>query len=116
MLPPHGDAAGLTGLPEVLAISTDASAERLERRNAALQRQLEVRIAQVADLQARLDELGRVGNAGAAEAELLRAKADEYNALMATLTMRALRRPRGWYTAARRCFSTLAGRRPGRHS
>ncbi len=96
-------------------MSSDAYVERLQRRNVALQRQLEARISQVGGLQARLDERERAGPAGAAEVELLRARAAEYEALMATMTMRALRRPRAWYTGALRRFPALAGLRPGRH-
>ena len=85
---------------------TDALVERLQRRIAALERQLEARIAQVADLQVQLAEQQRqamrVSRDGAMSEEELSRKAAEYDALMATLTMRALRRPRAWYAQARR--------------
>jgi len=95
-------------------IPSGALLERLQRRNAALQRQLEARIAQVGDLRARLEKRERAGACGAVEVEALRARAAEYDALMATMTMRVLRRPRGWYAEVRRRVPALAGLRPGR--
>jgi len=114
MVPPRGDAAGLGGPPEAAKITPGASIERLQRRNAALQRQLEARIAQVGDLRALLEERERAGTCGAVEVEALRARAAEYDALMATMTMRVLRRPRAWYAEVRRRLPALAGPRPGR--
>lgn len=100
MLAAEGEAA------ERLEIPHDAQVERLRRRSAALERQLEARIAQVEDLQRRLAEAERPGAAGEAEVAALRQEAErwrtEYEALMNTFTMRALRQPRRWYAAARR--------------
>ena len=99
MLPPQGG----------LEVSSEALAERLQRRVTALERQLEARIAQVDDLRARLAQQERLtaearGDASRsrAEADVLRPKAAEYEALMRTFTMRALDRPRVLYAAARR--------------
>lgn len=108
MLSPQGEAAAHGESFDPLEVPPDALVERLQRRIAALERQLEARIAQVADLQARLD--GHAGHADHADAawaeeEVLRSKAAEYDALMATLTMRILRRPRAWYGRARRRLS-----------
>ena len=105
MLSPQGEAAAHDESFDPLEVPPDALVERLQRRIAALERQLEARIAQVADLQARLD--GHAGHVDAAwaEEEVLRSKAAEYDALMATLTMRILRRPRAWYGQARRRLS-----------
>ena len=103
MLAPDG------GPSDPLEIPADAQLERLQRRVAALERQLEARIAQVDDLRRQLDE--RAAPAGAAredaarvraEADVLRHKAEQYDALMRTFTMRALGGPRAWYASARR--------------
>lgn len=77
----------------------DAMVERLQRRTAALERQLEARIGEISNLQARLAEQEPLTQAAA---DALVHRANEYDALMQTLTMRVLRRPRAWYTTARR--------------
>jgi predicted RNase H-like nuclease (RuvC/YqgF family) len=108
MLPAQVEDAANGGSSDRLDVPADARVERLQRRIAALERQLEARIAQIADLQEHLAEQQRRirlaegdGPVPVAEVEL-RHKAAEYDALMATLTMRILRRPRAWYTEARR--------------
>ena len=102
MLPASG------GSTDRLEIPPDARVERLQRRAAALERQLEARIAQVDELRDRLAEQERLAAAAKddaararAEAEALRPEAAEYEALMQTFTMRALSRPRSWYASAR---------------
>lgn len=76
--------------------------ERYERRAAALQRQLERRIAEVDQLRAEVAALtAQLAGDGVvvhppAVAEW-RAKAAEYDALMATKTMHVLRIPRALY-------------------
>lgn len=94
------------GVDGPLDVSVDALVERLRRRVAALERQLDARIGQAATLQAELAEVHRLlaeARDGEARAwrEVERRKA-EHEALMHTFTMRALRRPREWYGAARR--------------
>ena len=96
MLAPDG------GSSDPLEIPTDAQVERLQRRVAALERQLEARIAQVDELRNRLASPEQLVAEERAEADVLRRKAAEYDALMQTFTMRALSRPREWYAAARR--------------
>ena len=83
--------------------------ERLKRRTAALERQLQARIDQVEDLQRRLahhEKLAADASEDAAKAwrevEVLRPRAAELDALLNTFTMRALSRPRAWYGDARR--------------
>jgi len=88
-----------------LSVSDGARTERLTRRVAALERQVEVRIDQVEDLQRRLAHAENLVRAG--EQQGMAAKAAEYDALMNTFTMKALRMPRSWYGEARR---RLAGR------
>ncbi len=89
--------------------------ERLRRRSAALERQLDSRIGEVAALKERLAERDRQGDVVLGDIEVMRAKAAEYDALMATLTMRALRRPREWYSEAlRRIPSSKAAGMRGR--
>lgn len=112
MLSPQGEAAARREPSDPLEVPPDALVERLQRRIAALERQLEARIAQVTELQSRLLETEHQHRVAAeepaqalAEADALRHKAAEYDALMATLTMRALRRPRAWYGQARRRLS-----------
>ena len=93
------------GASDELQVSPEARLERLTRRIAALERQVEARIAQVEDLQRRLahaENVARVSQEALAEAEAAKPKAAEYDALMNTVTMRALRLPRSWYAAARR--------------
>jgi hypothetical protein len=63
--------------PSHLAVSPESRTEWLERRVAALERQLEYRIERAAAIEA---------------------KAQEYDELMQTRTMRFLRRPRAVYT------------------
>ena len=100
MLSPSG------GPTDRLEISPEAEVKRLRRRVAALERQLQARIAQVDDLRDRLTRQERRLAAADGEASRTPQDADpriaEYEALMNTLTMRALRRPRDWYAAARR--------------
>ena len=97
------------GLSDHLEIPPDAYVERLQRRITALERQLDARIAQVEELKVRLGEHDGLAPADTdepvrawEEAEILRHKAAEYDALMNTFTMRALSRPRAWYASARR--------------
>ncbi len=110
MLSPKGEDALDAGTPDRLEIPLDARVARLERRAAALERQLEARIAEVDALKDRLAEQDGL-TAGVMDddpvrawqnAEIVRQKAAEYDALMSTLTMRMLRRPRAWYARARR--------------
>ena len=96
MLSPTG------GSTDRLEIPADAQLERLQRRVAAMQRQLDARIAQVDELRSRLADNDRLVAEATREAEILRSKAAQYDALMQTLTMRVLRRPRDWYITARR--------------
>ena len=97
------------GPSDSLEITPDAQLERLQRRVAALERQLDARIAQVDELRHRSEEQERSAVAARddaararAEADLLRHKAEEHDALMHTFTMRALSRPRALYASARR--------------
>ncbi len=113
MLPAQGDPATNGGLE----VEPEALADRLRRRVDALERQLEARIAEVDDLRARLAHHDRllaeprpVDARSPYELEILRAKAAEYDALMATFTMRALRLPRTWYGAVRRRLAGLSRR------
>lgn len=93
----------------------DALVERLRRRGAALQRQLDAGVSEIVDLKARLGERVPASSpprdeaAAARELDILRFKAAEYDALMQTLTMRALQRPRQWYALARTGLATRAG-------
>ena len=105
MLSPQGGTAH-GGVDEPLDVPPEALLERLRRRVAALERQVEARIEQASIIQAQLTEAHRLleeARAGEARAwrEVERLKA-EHEALMNTLTMRLLRRPREWYGAARR--------------
>ena len=117
MLSPHGEAAPHDGperpsalgggvTDEPFDIPVDALVDRLRRRTAAVERQLDARIEEVGTLRARIADhdnvlaAAREGEARAwREVERLTA---EHEALMSTLTMRILRRPRDWYGAARR--------------
>lgn len=83
----------------------EALVKRLQRRTAALERQLEARIGEISKLQARLVEPEPLTQAAA---DALVHRANEYDALMQTLTMRVLRRPRAWYATARRRAPGLA--------
>jgi len=88
-----------------LQIAEEARADRLARRVAALERQVEARIAQVEDYQRRLahaENGWKAAEKAAGEAAEVLWKAKEYDALMGTLTMKALRLPRTWYGQARR--------------
>lgn len=85
-----------------LRVSAEARVERLTRRAAALERQVEARITQVEDLQRRLAHEENQARAARHEAAVAMPKAIEYDALMNTVTMKALRLPRAWYGAARR--------------
>jgi chromosome segregation ATPase len=109
MLSPQGEAAANGGLSDPVEAPPDAMIERLKRRTAALERQLQARIDQVEDLQRRLAHHEKVAAAATEEAanlrrevEALRPRAAELEALMNTVTMRALGRPRAWYGEARR--------------
>jgi len=88
-----------------LQVTAEAREDRLARRVAALERQVEARIAQVEDYQRRLAHAENgwkaAEEAAGGAAEVLW-KAKEYDALMGTLTMKALRLPRTWYAQARR--------------
>ena len=112
MLSPQGEAAATGGLSDPVEAPPDALVERLQRRTAALARQLQVRIEQVEDLQRRLAHQERLAAAASDDAanawrevEALRPRADELETLMNTFTMRALRRPRIWYGEARRLLA-----------
>jgi len=87
--------------------------ERLGRRAAGLERQLEARITQVSTLQDRLAEQERVADRARRDATAARREAEaarfEYDALMHTVTMRAVRVPRAWYAAARRRLLARGG-------
>jgi len=108
------------GSSEDLQVSAEAREHRLARRVAALERQVETRIAQVEDLQRRLahaengwraaEEARGASERRAADADGARGKAVEYDALMGTFTMRALRVPRTWYAQARQSASRIASR------
>ena len=117
MLVPQGEVEGRGEASDRLDPAPEAQLDRLRRRVSALERQLEARIAQVDALNDRLaaqaerpaapageevaaarDEAARARH----QADLLAAKAAEYDALMGTFTMRALRLPRAWYGAVRR--------------
>lgn len=99
--------------PPDLQVTAEAREERLARRVAALERQVEARIAQVEDYQRRL---AHVENALAVAEPLARQvsevlwKAAEYDALMGTRTMKMLRLPRSWYSRARREAARLRRR------
>ena len=94
--------------PDQLDIAPEARIERLTRRVAALERQVEARIGQVDDLQRRLRHAENLDGASQQEMAAAKAKAAEYDALMATFTMRALRLPRAAYAVVRK---VAAGRR-----
>jgi hypothetical protein len=101
MVPKQGNAAVQGEPSDPLEVSQDALVKRLQRRVAALERQLEARIAQVADLQARIAQHQQDRPDPGVDADL-RHRAAQYDALMATATMRALRLPRAWYGEVRR--------------
>lgn len=88
--------------PDRLDISDDARLARQTRRVAALERQVEARIEQVADLRRQLAHAERLVRAAKDEATASALRAVQYDALMATFTMRALRLPRAAYAAARK--------------
>ncbi len=106
MLSPQGEAATDGGQSQPLDVPVEALVERLRRRVAALERQLDARIENVTALRQQLDEAHELlGASREGEARAWREverRAAEHDALMNTLTMRILRRPREWYGAARR--------------
>jgi chromosome segregation ATPase len=111
---------GQYGFPELPPITDPAArAARLERRAAGLVRQLELRIAEVEDLRARLAALDTTSRSQQLELDqerrarehheeqvreereelaAARVKADEYDRIMRTKTMKWLRVPRAVYT------------------
>jgi hypothetical protein len=97
-------------------VTAEAREERLARRVAALERQVEARIEQVEDYQRRLAHVENALRATEEAAgdqhltEEVRRKAAEYDALMATFTMKALELPRSWYGRARRTVSRITAR------
>ncbi|MDQ3643782.1 MAG: hypothetical protein M3450_20515 [Actinomycetota bacterium] len=103
---------GVEEASDDLRVTAEAREERLARRVAALERQVEARIAQVEDYQRRLahaenaartaEDALRTAESGAEEASRMLEKAREYDALMGTITMKALRLPRSWYGRVRR--------------
>jgi hypothetical protein len=96
-----------------LHLTAESREDRLARRVAALERQVEARIAQVEDYQRRLahaENAWAAAERAAEDAAEVRWKAEEYDALMGTLTMKALRVPRAWYGRARRMASRVRGR------
>ena len=96
---------GVEEASDDLRVTAEAREERLARRVAALERQVEARIAQVEDYQRRLAHAER----RAEEASQVLAKATEYDVLMGTITMKALRLPRSWYGRARRTALRMRG-------
>jgi len=91
--------------PDRLDVPADALAARLARRVEGLTRQLEARIGETEDLKRQLNHL-RGGTATPEQvAEENAHKAAEYDALMNTLTMRLLRRPRHVYATVRNHLS-----------
>ena len=96
-----------------LQVTAEAVQERLTRRIAALERQVEARIAQVEDYQRRLahaENAVREAEHGIVDTRQVQWKAAEYDALMGTITMKALRLPRSWYAQARRAASQRSNR------
>jgi len=96
-----------------LQVTAEAVQERLTRRIAALERQVEARIAQVEDYQRRLahaENAAREAEHGIVGTRQVLWKAAEYDALMGTITMKALRLPRSWYAQARRAASQRTNR------
>lgn len=89
------------GEADRLDVPAEALAARYARRVEGLTRQLEARIDKIDDLERQLAHL-RLESLRDAEAEVNARKAAEYDALMNTLTMRLLRRPREAYGAVRR--------------
>ena len=89
-----------------LDTSPEARIEWYETRTAALERQIDSRIGQVQELEQQLKGLEQQLNGIAAIAGddlgLLVAKANEYDELMQTRTLRILRRPRAAYAWLRR--------------
>lgn len=105
MVVPHGETAGNAGSSDQLEVPPDALVERLQRRVAALERQLDARIARIDQLQARVEDQDRaLLQIPQLEHEMaaLRLRVEEYDRLLQTFTMRTLQRPREWYAAARR--------------
>ncbi|HEV2761261.1 MAG TPA: hypothetical protein VGV86_17000 [Acidimicrobiales bacterium] len=110
---------GVEEASDDLQVTAEARHERLARRVAALERQVEARIAQVEDYQRRLahaenaaraaEEALRTAERRAEEASQVLGKSSEYDALMGTITMKALRLPRSWYGRARRAALRMRG-------
>ena len=110
---------GVEEASDDLRVTAEAREERLARRVAALERQVEARIAQVEDYQRRLahaenaartaEDALRRAESGAEEVSQMLQKAREYDALMGTITMKALRLPRSWYGRARRAALRMRG-------
>ncbi len=102
-----GDAQGSVVAPgdgDRVDVGAEALAARLARRVDSLTRQLDARIAEVDDLKRQLEHL-RDAQPGGAIAQIDARKAAEYDKLMATITMRLLRRPRQAYATARKRLS-----------
>lgn len=96
-----------------LHVTSEALQDRQARRIAALERQVESRIAQVEDYQRRLahaENAARAAERAANEAREAIPKAAEYDALMGTRTMKVLRLPRSWYALARKAASRVRDR------
>ena len=110
---------GVEEASDDLRVPAEARQERLARRVAALERQIEARIAQVEDYQRRLahaenaartaEDALRRAEGGAEEVSQMLEQAKEYDALMGTITMKALRLPRSWYGRARRAALRMRG-------
>jgi chromosome segregation ATPase len=110
---------GVEEASDDLRVTAEARGERLARRVAALERQVEARIAQVEDYQRRLahaenaartaEDALRTAERRVEEASQALGKAKEYDALMGTITMKALRLPRSWYGRARRTTLRIRG-------
>lgn len=100
------------GASDDLQVTEAACQDRLERRIAALERQLEARIAQIDEYQRRLAQaegVARAAERAMGDVPQVVWKAAEYDALMNTATMKALRLPRSWYARARRAARRARG-------
>jgi len=100
------------GASDDLQVTAEAVQDRMARRIAALERQVERRIAQVEDYQRRLahaENAAQEAERSLRDAPQLQWKAAEYDALMGTMTMKALRLPRSWYARARRAALQARG-------
>jgi hypothetical protein len=87
---PAGPTRGHGAPPGDIFVADDARIVHLERRAAALLRQLNIRIAEVAAARSERDQLR-------GELDAASSKATEYDRLMATKTMRLLSGPRTAY-------------------